>query len=606
MAIGGSLILLFFYLVPSSHTSKSGRRTVTTLAADYNHFRSISLSWLSERGTSLEIILFTKLTEGISKRVVELAHEENTGFNRIEIQMYCGFLRSAFVFVSGLRLWMVLMIAALWIGVRKFTRYRASDLLGRTGNDKIFYSGIRAGLSSTASDSIPDLLLTGVACPKQISVDQLERDPLFGKLKGLGLINNTNTTLLRMIHAYPSIPGFIKGEGDAPAPSLPDYTHRVVDSVVACWDTLFGDKIKATTNSDPLQTALIRVLTPSLKEAMKEVRLVEVVTGALAVQAGKILAFGEEGNKWVQSSNFPQLCARAILHSIPAYGEDYLPEVRTKIRHALIYGDRFSPLGPVRLPVDLTPASRALRQWIEILLARPARLSNLTDDVELYGYMIEAFAAFEHSLSKNLRRQQPIEGAIATETGLLFLSVSSVVKEFKKLLPESTAKRFHDLVREVGTRHQQLIHAKESATADSPKGSPLPQFQRILPMPQPKQLDGLAKQLDCSLTELRDWLAFRNIFNVYGWLARRVGNASVPEYSCVYTVLHMFDGKDRTAKKALIPFRGIWFEDTLGKFWRSYFPTALRASIAETKEDCDKLLAGKEDLFEDELDGPQL
>src|SRR5690606_34820245 len=121
--------------------------------------------------------------------------------------------------------------------------------------------------------------------------------------------------------------------------------------------------------------------------------------------------------------NFSQLTARAVLHSIPDFGREFRNEQRKTIRRALIYGSRSSVFGPVRFAADLTDLSRALRQWVEVLMACPHELDAVSDDVELFGLATEGqqrwAAIIFDRLVEAANREKP--ELYATDTNLLFV-----------------------------------------------------------------------------------------------------------------------------------------------------------------------------------------
>src|SRR5690606_36740370 len=110
----------------------------------------------------------------------------------------------------------------------------------------------------------------------------------------------------------------------------------------------------------------------------------------LSFEAGKVMVHSFEGGRWLKKSNYPQLAARSVLHSVESLASEYDYTQRTLIRQAIIYSSRSGDFGPVKLPVNLNIESRALRQWGEILLSTPYELGSTADEVELYGLIFEA------------------------------------------------------------------------------------------------------------------------------------------------------------------------------------------------------------------------
>ena len=152
-----------------------------------------------------------------------------------------------------------------------------------------------------------------------------------------------------------------------------------------------------------LRAALNRVILPDLKELIGQLPAKDIATFILALESGKVLAHSFEGGKWTRKSNFPQLSARAVLHSVLAYPEEYEFEARHRIRHALVYASRSSSFAAVRMPQGMEPTAWAMRQWAEVLLACPHEARDIIDEVELetgriaraFGESAEA-AGFRH------------------------------------------------------------------------------------------------------------------------------------------------------------------------------------------------------------------
>ena len=90
----------------------------------------------------------------------------------------------------------------------------------------------------------------------------------------------------------------------------------------------------------------------------------------------------------------------------------------------------------------------------------------------------------------------------------------------------------------------------------------------------------------------------RVVLSSYGWLARRVGDYSVPDTSLIFSV---FSGAqpatDRNAigligKSAMIPLRGSRFKEGWGTAWGATFNPVNSVVMAETRSDFESLLQG--------------
>ena len=98
----------------------------------------------------------------------------------------------------------------------------------------------------------------------------------------------------------------------------------------------------------------------------------------------------------------------------------------------------------------------------------------------------------------------------------------------------------------------------------------------------------------------------RVILNSHGWLARRVGDYSVPESSIVFGILRGC-AKDQqpndlglVGQPGMIPIRASRFEGRWGRDWSRRFIYARSANMAETREHYEKLMKGiSDDVVDD-------
>jgi hypothetical protein len=134
-------------------------------------------------------------------------------------------------------------------------------------------------------------------------------------------------------------------------------------------------------------------------------------------------------------------------------------------------------------------------------------------------------------------------------------------------------------------------------------------FDRIFPPLRNAEVAELIKLHNLSESEVRDWSALRIVLTSYGWLARRVGDYTVPESSIIFAV---FKSREPLAganslglvgTSGMVPFRGAKLEARWGSSWSSRFTYADKATMAESTEDYEKLMKGIEEKLEEEAAG---
>jgi hypothetical protein len=363
--------------------------------------------------------------------------------------------------------------------------------------------------------------------------------------------------------------------------------------------------------AEELGRTFAQVLTPRLRETLSALPASEVATLVLAFESGKILAHAFEGGKWVRKSNFPHLNARAVLHSLVEYQQDYDAYSRNRIRRGLIYAARKSAFSTVRMPVDMDDECWAFRQWAEILLATPHELRASACEVELVGIIreVHAFWCNEVFEAGSSSAQGLRSVGFATNTGLLMLPVADIVACMRRFVSSETIARMHVLVTQV-LAHQLMQQARES---DSEAGPTVQlSFDKLDPPPSPTEVATVATIHQIAEVDLKDWLALRVVLAAYGWLASRVGDYSVPTTSIIFAVFRCSTGLQGTnalgllGRPGMVPLRGSKLSEQWGSEWGARFTVVERVTMAETLEDYGKLLQGIEDLkpVEDEMPGP--
>jgi hypothetical protein len=596
--------------------------------------------WFANHGTRTESLLFDDVSVVLLQSVLSIASSESeegdiSFLSSLYIAFHSGFIRVTFLILASFRIWLLVILAAVLYGARAFRSYAGEDILGQTGNGRMFYSGIRVGLDQLSVEGAPDIQLRGLACPEYSSISETRVSPLWHLLNEYEAVNGTNEALVAILVKNKTIRSYValvdeevmlssvfsgsdledncvqllsaalSLHGIYAAGDVRSAPRGVAGSPLAQLGESAGANLSSEQYAELIKSTMHRVLPTEGRALLGSLPATEIATAILAFECGKVLAHAFEGGKWVRKSNFPNLSARAVLHSVKEYPEEYDYASRSRIRRALIYASRRSSFAAVRMPIDLNEDVWAVRQWLEILTACPHELPALSDEVELAGLVR---AAHNHWL------QEFLDGSVAftpeisqqsysTPSNLLFVPLPRVVSLLKKTLEEKEVLRMGELVDLVSSRHR--LARLEAQNLDQASGD-APVVERVCSPLTEEECIQLSKLHELSVSDLRAWSALRIVLTSYGWLARRVGDYTVPDSSVIFGVFKA-DGVSKEAndlgfigRKGMVPLRGSRLEDRWGRNWASRFMLVAGATMSETVEDYEKLQRGIDDRGDDE------
>lgn len=592
--------------------------------------------WLATHGTRTEAVLFDDVSSLLIRSILASQSQESSGtetglLSRLYTSLHTGLIRLAFLVIASLRAWFVVIVGALMLGLRHYRAYAGDDALGQMGNGRLFYSGVRAGLERITSHGAPDVQVRGFACPQFSTSAEARASAIWKVLGHYGAQNETNETLVAILVKNGSISPYVAPpEEDAllakafTGSTLAQNTPEILSAALSLHARYAAGEVSARVQhiaeepvdrpfsseeyAEALGSAMNRVLSPVMREELGSLPAAEVATAILALECGKVLAHSFEGGRWIKRSQFPQLSARAVLHSVLAYPRDYDFGSRLRIRRALIYASRSSSFAPVRMPLGLEPDTWVVRQWMEVLLSNPHDLPGVADEVELVGLVRAAHEAWcREFLDASSALSPEIAGAsYSTASGLLFVPLSKVIELLKRSVSEAEIHRMGELLELVSNR--QRLKAVEVAKREGEVSDHV-SFDRIFPPLRNAEVAELIKLHNLSESEVRDWSALRIVLTSYGWLARRVGDYTVPESSIIFAV---FKSREPLAganslglvgTSGMVPFRGAKLEARWGSSWSSRFTYADKATMAESTEDYEKLMKGIEEKLEEEAAG---
>lgn len=594
--------------------------------------------WVRRYGSSIEVSLYDDVSRSVLPMVAGVIQTSEGAalplFAGLYLVVLKGALHASFMALACWRIWAAVVLVTIASRILKYGPYRGKDLVGVLGNGRLFYSGLRGSLDKVTPSGAPDIQVPGLVCLPYAADEQVEQCSLYRLIQSYGVVNETTKRLVAHLIKDETIPSYVGRNGEEAllakrfeGVSLSENCGFILENALFLHgryregyyhDPDFDDgtpqrevggsePIRKEENASLLLRSLHRVLTPKMREDLAKISPLDLATIVLAYEAGKVLAWSFEGGRWIRRSNFTELSARAVLHSVPSYGGEYSYDSRMCIRRALIYGSRFSVLGPVRFPTDLTDDARAARQWVEVLMSLPHELQSAADEIELCGIVQDVHAAwsklfFDKIISSDL---EIVEGAFVGSSHVLYMPLPVLLQSLRNVTDNFTIRRLEELVFLVSQK-QKLQALSMDLGGEGATG--IPAYQKILPpipYPEMKRLSFLHK---VSMDDLKDWSALRIVLNSYSWLARRVGNRSVPESSLAFVTFKSADARFRGNDKGVIgmpgtvPLRGSRLDDQFGKSWASRYALALDINLAETEEDYGKLLADiKEELPDDAL-----
>lgn len=592
------------------------------------------VDWLRRNATAGEAALFERVALGVFASAATFSRGSRDGshlgvFARAYLGLHSGVLRATFILISGWRLWVVAVLATgCWVYIR-FRVHAGLDLLGVTGNGRLFYSGARVDLSKVNERGAPDVLIPGLACPARESAAVVRASPLGRCLVEFGAANETTLGLAGIVLKRASDPAFVADYEDEDrlrraftGATLGEQAERTVRVALEVHRQMgAGDDggvaqaegggvtgelvgLSGEAYAAEVRGALWRVLTPLQRQALAGLAPADIAVLVLGLEAGKVLVHTREGGRWTRRSRFPQLCARAMVHSLPSFGTEYSYLARQTIRRAFVYGSRKSDFAAVRFPLDLSAESRAARQWVEILMACPHELAASAAEVELLALLTEGQQRWAEIFFDAARTTHGggLEGSFATHGNLFLMPLARVVNVLRESVPGTTQRRIEALMLAVSARQQT---AGRDGAAEGGVERVIPSYERVTPPLSAAEVTTLANFHGVSADDVRTWGALRLVLNSFGWLARRVGDHTVPESSLVAAIVTVGVGAPGAnalglvGRRGLVPLRGSHLEAVWGRAWRDRFVLVDRVRTAETNEEFDQRMAGIEEREDD-------
>lgn len=592
--------------------------------------------WLERRGIAFEVAAFDGVSHALFRSANSLisARSEPGFFQQILISLHFSCLRVAFIIIACSRLWLAALVLGVLFSYNRFKVHKILDLLGQTGNGRAFYSGIRVGLSDADHLGRPQLQVVGLACPARLTAAEFVKSDFATILDKFGARIATTEHLAAVLLAYPDHPSYVVPRDEEKIlanfyghTSLVKHAALVLNASLELhrrlrnnageasifeFETIYhptDNPLSAEQYVELLSRQMERVLTAGMKSEIASLPPSAVATFVLALEAGKVMAYAFEAGRWNQCSQFPQLCARAILHSVPAFSTDFSFDQRRDLRQAIIYASRRSAFAAVVFPVDMSAAARAVRQWSELLQAPPHQLAVVSDEVELLSLVHEAHESwvsvlFEAILSS---RSEAIEDTFASPFNVLFIPVSNIVSLLRKAIAPQHIRRIEALSAVVHQK-QRLDELSRNQDAEGHATQRLSSHQKVFAPLKHDEIKALAELHQVDQETVRDWAALRVVLNSHSWLARRVGDYTVGETSLIFAVLKPHETTadcnehGLIGRSAMVPLRTTRLAERWGRSLGGKFQQVATATMAENRERFDKLLSGASDqVLDDEI-----
>jgi len=531
-------------------------------------------------------------------------------------------LRFAFLLFACTHLWIIgFGVGALVFKYLLIPR-STKDALGFLNRGRsAFYSGIYGPLRPNTSASGTDLSAPSLACPKKAAKSEAMKHPIASTLSRYGAMNETNIGLTQVILAYRDYPATVDEERvveeseDSPAPTASFRTNEegtieesakeclaAVLSAHAVLKTHYSDKDENISPSEedylkhakgleelskkltPLARQLLLLLTPARGLALSKLPAQAVASSYLAIEAGKYLVYRKEGTAYFPVSRFPHLQARAVIQSLVSYHQDYSGDLRMTIRQAIISSRRHGDFGRAFLPVHMSMASRAMRDWLEVLFSSRKRREGFAHLVELDANLEEIQLNFRKEFIRRLVSSGVHEraGKGETNSSLLkrslwkgFAYKSVVLFPLKDLIEVALTGTNPDRLKRV----TELMKTTKKLQASLSISARLPGFKRQAEVAEKDAIEsgGVTRAIAETHEDeklLAGWLIIRRTLTRYNWLSTRVGDSAVPADGLIQAVVLDRTGGDRPealGMDALVPLRQRRFKELLGSKWETQF-----------------------------------
>lgn len=567
-------------------------------------------SWLAYTGVGL---IFAGVYEALGEAFLwedpdefDSSATEEEGFNfsmdgftkGLGTWMTVSFLRLLFAFLMTFPLWLF----AFWLARKKVAketnRGRSSSILGYCSNSGgPFYSGIYGPFKPNQSLSGTDFSCPGLACPAMVSEEEASKHPAANLLRKAKAMNQTNLDLLRVILAHKNYPAevleerstededaeemgaFVSSEAFNLEQSLMEGLKAVLGSHIKLkqvfketshpeeaerkalsFEKTTASIEKAFAKDSELSQNLASSLSPAKAKALASTPATLVATAYLATEAGKALVYEPMQDLFSRASVYPHLQARAVLHSLESYHNNYKGDGRMVIRQAILCSRRHGDFGRAFLPVRMPLQSRAIRDWLELLYTPKPDRSGRAKLIALDSYLEELHNSFREKISSEETNSENCLNGTPYKSVVLIPLEKLIDFSFKNI----DGKRLRKIT--------ELLEETREIQENLSISARLPGFKR-----QALEAAKCKTKVGEILAEINSkkggeklierWTILRRTLTRYNWLSTRVGDEGVPEDGLIQSSI------SGELHGTLVPLRQRRFEELLGSDWEEeYFP----------------------------------
>ena len=356
--------------------------------------------------------------------------------------------------------------------------------------------------------------------------------------------------------------------------------------------------------SSELCRLLLFSLTPNRALALGRLPAHLIATAYLSTEAGKCLVFKRHDKGFNKISHYPHYQARAILQSLSSYHKEHKGEARMIIRQAIISSRRHGDFGRAFLPERMSVESRAIRDWLEILYADPAKWETTAQMVELDAHVEEVSINWKVNYARRVRTWQDQEHLISLNPGqihagppypfwkgmvyksVILIPLTDLVSMALKGIDEARISRMSELLKL--TRRMQFNLSVMAR---------LPGFKRLALEAQQGGIENNPYFNAGRQELLKRWNVVKRVLTHYNWLSTRVGDYSVPYDGLINTLVRFPDETNPQNRifpfEAMVPFRQRRCEELFGKQWeQNYFFDSPHPTLIEVYVDRGKYLEG--------------
>lgn len=514
--------------------------------------------FLSSFGTGGELTFFQIVTL-LDFKLFLLLYDTFPKLLPVFVVLSDSILQLVFVMLSSWKVWALVVIYSVVKSMRNVKPYSERDILGVTGNGRLFFSGVRAGIKKCDKNGNPTLHVTGLTCLSSVQETVYKKSAFYELLEKYGASSLTNQYLASIILYYFNYPTFIKegvGEGN-----LFEDTYEFLSSALEIQAQMInGNFDLQIPKEDKRKESMFLCLTKNMKTSLKNISPRNLATLIMALETGRILAYDHISNdRWTRQSNYPHLCARAILHSSPYYGDEYDFDEREVIRKALAFADRKSDFLEIRMPLKMNVQSYTLRQWAELILHYD-NIDLILDELLFFAKSTEIHKIWTRLFVQYIENGDMLEGNFyVTEGGQLFVKLETIMM----LLTDSFKKDLYSissLIKKVYDKREadNLVSQVEQKKLSDDNNSFLKEFSQ-----------STKKELSKFLSSDEDiviWQNLRSCLNAFSWLGKRVSDRYVP-YSAVIDCKFLTQEDEIKDVQGVVLFRTSKLVDFLGERW---------------------------------------